>query len=134
MEYATAPYGVQMKRVAVLAGIFCLAITAGASAQQNAKPCAEDAANLCQGIQPGGGRVAKCLKEHSGELSQACKKNIAKAKRKAAKLKQACKQDAQTLCEGVKPGGGRIVQCLKQHQDGLTAECREAMAKPKGRG
>ncbi|MGA8863442.1 MAG: cysteine rich repeat-containing protein [Gallionella sp.] len=132
MKYQTVYNGVQTKRVAVLAGVLCLAIATGASAQQNAKPCAEDAARLCVGIQPGGGRLARCLKEHAAELSPACKKSIAKAKRKAAKWKQACKQDAQTLCEGVKAGGGRIVQCLKQHQDELTMECREAMAKPKG--
>ncbi len=133
MKNATTPYGGQMKWVVVLAGIFCLAIATGATARQDAKPCADDAARLCDGIQPGGERVARCLKEHSNELSPACNKNIAKAKRNATKLKQACKEDAQRLCETVKPGGGRIVQCLKQHQDELTAECREAMEKGRGR-
>jgi Cysteine rich repeat len=133
MKNVTALSGVQMKWFAVLAGVFCLAMATGASAAQNAKPCAEDAAKLCQGVKPGGGAIARCLKEHSNELSPACKKNIAKAKKKVREFKEACKDDAQRLCEGIKPGGGKIVQCLKQHEDELSADCKEKMEKPRGR-
>ena len=129
--------GVQMKWFAVLAGVFCLAMATGASAAQNAKPCAEDAARLCQGIQPGGGRVAKCLKEHSGELSTACKDGMAKtrarARAKARSFKQACGQDARKFCKDAKRGGGRIVKCLAQHQDELAPACKDMMNRPVGR-
>jgi len=130
MINVTALSGVQMKWFAVLAGVFCLAMATGASAEQNARPCAEDAAKLCQGMQPGGGRVAKCLKEHSSELSPACKKNIAKAKRKAREFKEACKDDAKKLCKDEKRGGGRIVKCLAQHEDELSPACKEIMKQP----
>ena len=133
MNNVSAPSGVQMKWFAVLAGVFCLATATGASAAQNAKPCAEDAAKLCQGMQPGGRGVAKCLKEHSSELSPACKKNIAKAKRKARKFKKAYKDDAKKLCRDEKRGGGRIVKCLAQHQDELSPACKEMMDQPMGR-
>jgi len=133
MKYLTALSGVQMKWFAVLAGVFCLAMATGASAAQNARPCAEDAARLCQGMQPGGGRVAKCLKEHSSELSPACKKNIAKAKRKAREFKEACKDDAKTFCKDEKRCGGRILKCLTQHQDELSPACKEIMKQPIGR-
>jgi hypothetical protein len=133
MKKVIALSGVQMKWSAVFAGVFCLAIATAASAEETAKPCRDDAAKLCQGVKPGGGAVARCLKEHSSELSPACKKNIAKAKRKAREFKEACKDDAQRLCEGVKRGGGKIVQCLKQHEDELSAECREKMGKPRSR-
>jgi hypothetical protein len=35
--------------------------------------CAEDIQKFCKDIQPGGGRIAKCLKEHACDLSPACK-------------------------------------------------------------
>jgi hypothetical protein len=133
MNNVTALSGVQMKWLAVFAGVFCLAIATAASAEETARPCKDDAAKLCQGVKPGGGAVVRCLKEHSSELSPACKKNIAKAKKKAREVKEACKDDAQRLCEGIKPGGGKIMQCLKQHDDELTAECKEQMKKPRGR-
>jgi len=36
--------------------------------------CTADAKKFCAGVQQGGGRVAACLKEHKGELSDRCKK------------------------------------------------------------
>ena len=133
MKNVTALSGVQKKWFAVLAGVFCLAIATGASAEQNARPCAEDAAKLCQGMQPGGGRAAKCLKEHSSELSPACKDSMAKMKEKAKDFRQACKDDAKKLCKDEKRGGGRIVKCLTQHEDELSPACKEIMKQPRGR-
>ena len=39
--------------------------------------CAEDIQKFCKDIQPGGGRIAKCLKEHVCDLSPACKEKCA---------------------------------------------------------
>ena len=133
MKNATALSGVQTKWLSVLAGVFCLAIATVASAAQTAKPCRDDAAKLCPDVKRGGGAVAKCLREHSSELSPACKDNMAKAKKKAQEFKQACKDDAKNLCKGVKQGGGKIMQCLKQHESELSPACKEKMAKPRGR-
>jgi hypothetical protein len=41
----------------------------------------------------------------------------------------ACAQDAQKLCANVQPGGGRIIACLKQHQDQVSDSCKQAIAK-----
>src|SRR5208282_4597216 len=35
--------------------------------------CAEDAQKLCATVQPGGGRIVACLKEHKDSLSDRCK-------------------------------------------------------------
>jgi hypothetical protein len=133
MNKATALSGVQMKWFSVLAGVFCLGIAMGASAAQTARPCRDDAAKLCPDVKPGGGAMARCMKEHSSELSPACKDNIAKAKKKVQEFKEACKDDAAKLCRGMKQGGGKIMQCLKQHEDELSAACKEKVAKPRGR-
>ena len=43
-----------------------------------------------------------------------------------AAIRAACTEDAQKLCGGVQPGGGRIVACLKQHKDELSDRCKQA--------
>ncbi len=133
MKNRTVFSGVQMKWFAVLAGVFCLTVATSVSAEQNTRPCAEDAAKLCKGVQQGEGRVARCLKEHANELSPACKKNIAEMKEKVQEFAQACKDDSAKLCKGTKPGGGRTLQCLKQHEGELSPACKEKMNQLGGR-
>ena len=41
--------------------------------------CKEDAAKLCAGIEPGGGKLAKCLRSHDADLSEPCKAALAAA-------------------------------------------------------
>src|ERR1700692_1733782 len=45
-----------------------------------------------------------------------------------AAIRAACAEDAQKLCPGVQPGGGRIVACLKEHKDSLSDRCKQAAA------
>ncbi|MFN0317779.1 MAG: cysteine rich repeat-containing protein [Burkholderiales bacterium] len=45
----------------------------------------------------------------------------------------ACRADAAKLCKDVKPGGGRLLQCMKQHESELSAPCKERMAQGKKR-
>jgi Cysteine rich repeat len=43
-----------------------------------------------------------------------------------AKVMQAgriCRPDIDRFCTGVKPGGGRVLQCLQGHQAELSSEC-----------
>ncbi|CAI4033342.1 hypothetical protein DNFV4_03778 [Nitrospira tepida] len=48
-------------------------------------------------------------------------------KRGREKIRQACGDDVKRFCEGVKPGEGRIVQCLEQHATDLSQDCSELM-------
>jgi hypothetical protein len=43
-----------------------------------------------------------------------------------AVLRAGCADDAQKFCANVEPGGGRIVQCLKDHKDSLSDKCKQA--------
>jgi hypothetical protein len=47
----------------------------------------------------------------------------------ASALRSACAADIEKLCPGIQPGGGRIVQCLKQHKTEVSDACKEAIAK-----
>jgi hypothetical protein len=56
----------------------------GALAQQAAamKYCKADYGRLCPGVQPGGGRIFACLKEHKMEVSVGCAKALQAMKAK----------------------------------------------------
>jgi hypothetical protein len=52
-----------------------------------------------------------------------------------AQMKQVmryCKADAERLCPGVPPGGGRIARCLKAHKMEMSIGCGMALRRLKG--
>ena len=51
----------------------------------------------------------------------------------AEKFREACKEDIKTFCtdKGIKPGGGRILSCLKAQEANLSSGCSAAMAEGK---
>lgn len=114
-----------------VAVVFLMTLAAAAAARQN--PCAEDEAKLCKGVHAGEGRIAQCLKQQAQELSPACREFAVEVKEKIHDFASACKEDTTRLCQGVKPGGGRLLQCLKQHETELSAACREKMAQARGK-
>jgi hypothetical protein len=44
-----------------------------------------------------------------------------------------CKADAARLCHGVRPGGGRLLGCLKAHENDLTVGCAKELKNLKAR-
>jgi starvation-inducible outer membrane lipoprotein len=42
-------------------------------------------------------------------------------------VRQACAPDYRSLCSGVRPGGGQIAACFKQHASELSQPCRSAL-------
>lgn len=106
--------------VLVAAGV---ATSAGAQGRKGEGPCAADAKKFCGDVKPGGARVAKCMKSHEAELSPACQAEMKRAEQRFEQVKQECKADAQKFCKGIRPGGGRILACLKSHQSELAPAC-----------
>jgi hypothetical protein len=43
-------------------------------------------------------------------------------------VRAACAADVRSLCTWVLPGGGRIVQCMRDKRDNLSEGCRDALA------
>jgi Cysteine rich repeat len=58
-----------------------------ADAPQGAGPrtaCKADVATLCPGLQPGGGRIASCLKQNQEKVSPGCKDAMSKMRDRKA--------------------------------------------------
>lgn len=45
---------------------------------------------------------------------------------------QQCRGDIATLCAGIKPGGGRLRQCIAENREKLSAPCAAALKDMRG--
>lgn len=51
----------------------------------------------------------------------------------AQDMRGACKDDVQTYCNGVQPGGGRIINCLMDHYKDVSDNCYSVLQKLEAR-
>lgn len=112
-----------------LVTVFSLSVMHNARSVPDArlKPCEEDVQKFCAKVKAGEGRMSKCLKDHEGDLSQACKSHLQAMREHMQEAREACRDDAKKLCKDVKPGHGNIVACLKSHENELSDACKEEM-------
>jgi cysteine rich repeat protein len=97
--------------------------------REGAQACVTDVEKLCPGTKPGAERH-QCMQEHKDQVSPECRQLFAQAVERHGELREAiraCRADAEKFCKDVKPGEGRIAQCLKQHQGELSRECAARM-------
>ncbi len=109
--------------------------------------CRSDYQSYCASVPTGGPQALSCLQEHAASLSPACGKAVAATggaakatpsirenaapanpRAAAAELRAQCGMDFRTHCRGVRPGGGRALACLKDHQESLSPGCKDALA------
>ncbi len=113
--------------VLAIASIFCW--NASLSAEHGAwQACEEDRERLCKDVEPGGGRIIECMLKNEASLSEGCREHMAQKKKHfnaAQKMHDACGGDVERFCKNVEPGGGRLMECLKEHKDELSPACRE---------
>jgi hypothetical protein len=60
-----------------------------AAEREHPRACRADVQKLCKEVQPGGGRIAACMKQHEQELSPGCREQTAGAKKRGRELEQA---------------------------------------------
>jgi Cysteine rich repeat len=97
-----------MTRIALVVAVVLALTSSGANAQSEAQPpgapateapgasppgasppaarpvlaaCNADLAQFCGGVQPGGGRIKACIKQHFRQLSPGCKQAVMQARR-----------------------------------------------------
>lgn len=120
-----------MITVCFLAAAFAIVARAEDGGKKGSGPCKADVEKFCKDIKPGEGRIIKCMKEHESELSEACKATRGEKKEAMREGIAACREDIQSKCSGVKPGEGRIIKCLKEHEADLKPACRDSVSQNK---
>ncbi len=101
----------------------CLMVFAAQAEEDHHGVCAKDKETLCPGMKKGEG-LYKCMHEHKDKLSADCKAKHEKMKENIKEAKEVCNGDIEKLCKDIKPGQGRIIQCLKTNKDKLSEACK----------
>jgi hypothetical protein len=126
----------------LLAGILIGASTllaVGASAQETvvdtvAKGCEKELKEFCAKVTPGEGRILACLYAFQDKLSARCEYALYDA---GAQLEHAvatltyltneCGDDLKKHCGAIKPGEGRVIDCMKKNEKALSSRCSQAI-------
>lgn len=69
--------------------------------------------------------MMKCMKENEAKLSPECKAHIEKTKAALSDVKEACHDDAESLCPGLSKR--KLVQCLRSKKDSVSEGCKSEM-------
>jgi hypothetical protein len=101
------------RTLAALTLVLASATTFAADAP-GSQACRADAKKVCTGVQPGGGRVLICLKQHEAELSPDCKAALPTLEQCAKELQSACGDS----------GRRGLRACVRKNADKISPECR----------
>lgn len=95
-----------------------------------AGPCRADATRLCPDVKPGGGALARCLREQMDALSPECRDQIASRPKggRGVPIREACASDIETHCGGLEHVGGQVARCLAENRAKLSQPCQDALA------
>jgi hypothetical protein len=96
--------------------------------------CSKEIATYCKGVTPGEGRVLACLFAYEDKLSNRCEYALYDA---AAQLERAiasltylaneCKDDLKAYCSDIKPGEGRLINCIDKNMEKVSSRCKQAI-------
>ena len=100
-------------------------------------PCTEEIQTYCATVQPGGGRIAQCLKANETKLSSACVKRLNDLLAAfSGPVGAVCREDWATLCYHPHASTDRqaMLQCLQVNQAKVSAGCQRALQNVSGKG
>ena len=96
--------------------------------------CKKDIETYCKNVTPGEGRVLACLFAYEDKLSNRCEYALYDA---AAQLERAiasltylaneCKDDLKAYCSDIKPGEGRLINCIDKKIEKVSNRCKQAI-------
>jgi len=100
--------------------------------------CKAELETYCKAVTPGAGRQAACIYAHSDKLSSSCERalyNSAQEFEVAGVMMNAfvaaCQADVEKLCSKVAIGEGRILKCLEENKEKVSAPCTAARQEAK---
>jgi len=112
-----------MKKIVIVAAAMMLCVPA-ASAQSARGACAADIKKHCSDVEPGGGRIVGCIKDHMKDFSEPCQTRLGRV----AATAKACSADVKEHCKDTRRGLGRIARCLKSALADLSDACKDGIA------
>ncbi len=96
--------------------------------------CKKELESYCNNVTPGEGRLLACLYAHMDKLTTKCEYALYDA---AAQLERAvaaltyvaneCDADLEKFCKSVRPGEGRLLDCLNKHDKEIDKRCTQAL-------
>ncbi len=96
--------------------------------------CDAEIEQLCPDMGEGPAR-ARCLEKRLRDLAPVCRtqmqERFVRWKEDRTRLLSACQDDAKRLCAGLRPGDGRMMQCLQDHAQEVSDRCYQTL--PKGK-
>jgi hypothetical protein len=63
--------------------------------------------------------------DNGAEASSSSSNAVGRADRQT--IRRLCEADLRIHCAGIRPGGGRLLQCARAHEAQLSADCRAAL-------
>jgi len=131
-----------MRKLSVGLVVFsCLVFLGGIAVAQQKGPiesvlegCSKEFESYCKNVTPGEGRLLACLYAYSDKLSTRCEYALYDA---AAQLERAltaltylaneCRDDLKKYCSDIKPGEGRLLECIAKKKDEISDRCKTAI-------
>lgn len=111
--------------------IFCIfSLSAWADHHEGMKGCHKEIKELCKDKKRGP-EMFKCMEENKSKISPECLKKFEEKKEKWKNHEGPCKADREKFCKDVKPGEGRIIECMKGKIAELSPDCKAHIVKEK---
>ena len=102
--------------------------------QTVADGCKQEIETYCKGVTPGEGRVLACLYAYQDKLSSRCEYALYDAAAQLERVVAAltylaneCRDDLKAFCSDVKPGEGRLIQCIDKNKEQISSRCKQAI-------
>jgi hypothetical protein len=102
--------------------------------QTVADGCKQEIETYCKGVTPGEGRVLACLYAYQDKLSSRCEYALYDAAAQLERVVAAltylaneCRDDLKAFCSDVKPGEGRLIQCIDKNKEKISSRCKQAI-------
>lgn len=123
------------KLITICTLFFCVGSLSQATENKHHEgPCAKDRETLCGNIEPGEGRIMKCMQDNKDKASAECKAHMKEKMNAHFKgVKEACHGDAEKFCADVKHGEGRMMKCMKEHHNELSNGCKQEVENMKAK-
>jgi hypothetical protein len=102
--------------------------------QSVTESCKKDIETYCTGVTPGKGRILACLYAYGDKISTRCEYALYDASVQLERSINAmhyvaneCRDDFKTYCSDVKPGEGRLLDCLEKNKAKVSGRCNQAI-------